>query len=114
MKAIIVVGCLALGLVGCTTNRGRTGDVYGTEYGSGWSQDPGYYATGDAIYPVRRQPSIQGDDSGDPRPIIDPTRQSDLWGSDYVRTSTSHEVIVQTEPDSQVRATSPRDPIFNR
>ncbi len=112
MKAAILFGCLALGLVGCSTHRGGTGTTYETQYGSGWSSDPVYYGPTDTIYPVRKQPSIRGDDGGGVRPMIDPYRE---WDMEYRARHSRDTVVYRTETwDNEPRAYSGRDPIFNR
>jgi len=116
MKTIIPLAALALALAGCATQRGATGNAYETEYGPGWNAETAYYPPAGTIYPVRRQPSIYGDDPGDPHPMIDPARQWDLWEPNYgTKPAPRHEIIVHSEPSvPQARQTSPRDPIFNQ
>jgi len=115
MKLAILVGCLALGFVGCSSYRGGTGTTYETQYGTGWSSDPVYYGPTDTIYPVRKQPSIQGEEMGGVKPLIDPYRQ---WDMDYTTRpiAPSHGTTVyRTETlDDQPNAYTGRDPIFNR
>jgi hypothetical protein len=125
MKLTILVGCLALGLVGCATHRGGTGDPYDTQYGAGWSSAPAeaaYVGPLDSIYPVRHQPSIQGNDSGGVRPLIDPYRQWEMNQNRRVvvaeasaRAEAPREPVVVRETDSWTddRRPFPRDPIFN-
>jgi hypothetical protein len=120
MKLTILAGCLALGLVGCATHRGGTGDSYETQYGAGGSSEPAYWGPADSIYPVRHQPSIQGNDSGGVRPIIDPYRQWEMYQS---RRVVVQEPIIVREPvvvresdtwtEDRDRRSFPRDPIFN-
>ena len=111
MKAAILIGCLSLGLMGCASHRGGTETVYDTQYGSGWSSGPVYYGPSDTIYPVRKQPSIQGQDSGGIKPLLYPSSD---WNTDH-RTPTRHETTVYRleTSDDQSRAYSGRDPIFN-
>jgi hypothetical protein len=111
MKAAILVGCLSLGLMGCASQRGGTETVYDREYGSGWSSEPVYYGPFNSIYPVRRQPSIMGEDAGGVRPLLNPTSD---WYPDH-RTAPRHETTVYRveTSDNQPRAYSGRDPIFN-
>lgn len=143
-RNILALGCLALGLVGCATNQGGTGDPYAQQYGSAsadWGAQPVYVGPVDSIYPVRQQPSIQGNDSGGVRPMLDPYRQ---WDAEYHArhtasakggTSTTTETTTVTTPatttttigpetvvpgpvtvteTNSVRVTLPRDPINNR
>jgi hypothetical protein len=82
-RNILALGCLALGLVGCATNQGGTGDPYAQQYGSAradWGAQPVYRGPVDSIYPVREQPAIQGNTSGGVRPMLDPYRQ---WEAGY-------------------------------
>ena len=104
MKTSLLVGCLALGLAGCATERGGVGTYSDTEYGSGGNMSASM-AMHDSIYPVWRQPSITGNDMGSVRPLIDPSRQYDL---DYgPRSEISTTTIEREYPP---RATAPRDP----
>jgi len=116
MKTTIPLAALALALAGCATQRGATGNAYETEYGPGWNAQTAYYPASSTIYPVRRQPSIYGDNIGDPRPVIDPARQWDLWEPNSAPApAPRREIIVHPEPSvPQARLTSPRDPIFNQ
>ena len=91
MKLTLLVGCVALGVVGCATerydreyNRGGVNSPYETEYGSyrsDWTAAP-YWETQNSIYPVRRQPSPNGREAGGVKPLIDPARQYD-WDTYY-------------------------------
>jgi hypothetical protein len=74
MKIMMLIGCIALGVAGCSTERGGVQSPYDSQYGSGSSvSSPLVYHQ--SIYPVRTQPSINGTDSGGVRPLIDPYRQ---------------------------------------
>jgi hypothetical protein len=134
---ILALGCLALGLVGCATHQGSTGDPYAREYGAAtsadWGSQPAYLGPVNSIYPVRQQPSVQGNTSGGVRPMLDPYRQ---WDAEYythhhtasaaggtgtttttvtspvTTTTTVSGPVLVTETNS-VRVTLPRDPIFN-
>jgi len=99
MKKSILFGCLVLGLVGCTTERGGVGTTYDTTYGAGASTS---IRTRESIYPLYRQPSITGDDMGSVRPLIDPWRD---YGWDY---QVSEPTVYQREYPA--RASAPRDP----
>ena len=114
MKAAILFGCLALGLVGCSTYRGGTGTAYETQSGSHWSSDPvyyQYYGPTDSIYPVRKQPSIRGDDGGGVKPLIDPYRQ---WEMEHPVHYGRDTVVYRSDTwNDQPPAYSGRDPIFN-
>src|SRR5262245_35906191 len=85
MKLSLLIGCAALVLVGCTTERyhyrGGVNSVYETEYGHGFSttRESPYLDSYSSIYPVRRQPSPNGKDIGGVKPLIDPSRQYDWW-----------------------------------
>ena len=105
MKTTILVGCVALGLAGCATERGGVGTYSESEYGSGWGMGPSY-AMHDSIYPVWRQPSITGNDMGSVRPMLDPSREYDLG---YWRREAPPETVV-VEREYPPRATAPRDP----
>ena len=104
MKKSILLGCLLLGLAGCATERGGVGTAYDTTYGTGWGTSQSMTVR-DSIYPVRRDPSITGNDIGSVRPLIDPSRQYDL---DYGPRSEISTVTVEREYPP--RATAPRDP----
>ncbi len=113
MKRSILVGCLVLGLVGCATERGGVGTAYETSYGSDWSTSDPYLYTYDSIYPVRRQPSINGAEMGGVRPLIDPSRQ---YGMGYWREDvrSSREGIRSAyERENFDRVAAPRDPFLH-
>src|SRR3954470_16323700 len=74
MKITMLVGCLALGVAGCATERGGVQSPYDSQYGSG-SSISSPLVDHQSIYPVRKQPSINGAESGGVRPLIDPYRQ---------------------------------------
>jgi hypothetical protein len=83
MKLNVLIGCAALGLVGCATERYRGGvdSPYETEYGyaRGTTMRTPYLENYDSIYPVRRQSSPNGTDGGTAKPAIDPVREYDYW-----------------------------------
>jgi len=71
----MLVGCVALGVAGCATERGGVQSPYDSEYGSGGSMSSPYLDDYQSIYPVLKQPSINGNEFGGVRPLIDPSRQ---------------------------------------
>jgi len=92
MKFTLLVGCLALGVVGCATERydrgygyrGGVNSPYETEYGTVSDSTTPYWQTEDSIYPVRRQPLPTGIAPADVKPLIDPVRHYD-WDGTYYR-----------------------------
>jgi len=112
MKRIMLVGCLVLGLVGCATERGGVGTPYDTAYGSGWSNSDPFRDTRSSIYPVRSQPSINGNDMGGVRPSIDPSRQYDMGYSRGEGRPSREEIRPSVERENFDRTVAPRDPFI--
>jgi hypothetical protein len=119
MKITMLVGCLALGVAGCATERGGVNTPYTTDYGDGPRASSTYWRDSNSIYPVRKQPSINGADMGGVRPLIDPSRQEDVTYSRSGRGGQSGWVQRETGSDRSAdwtydrdyppRAVSPRD-----
>lgn len=78
MKIAILAGAVALGVIGCATERGGIQTPYHTEYGAA-SSASAYVDHTQSIFPVWRQPSINGTEAGSERPWIDPSRQGDNY-----------------------------------
>jgi hypothetical protein len=89
MKLTLLLACAGLGLVGCTTEhyRGGVNSPYETEYGTGYSyRTPApYMHTYNSIYPVRKQPSPNGNDAGGVKPLMDPSREYGWERETYYR-----------------------------